>query len=186
VLTHGNVMFELGVVTQELDELFELDDASTLLFLPLAHIFARIIEVGCVRAGVRLGHTADIKDLLASFEAFQPTFILAVPRVFEKVFNSASQRAQADGRGKVFDAAARTSIEWSRAQDEGGAGSPPADEARAVRPPRLRESFGPRSAAARGTPCRAELRWASASPTSSAASECRCSRGTASPRPPPH
>jgi long-chain acyl-CoA synthetase len=122
VLTHGNVMFELGVVTQELDELFELDDASTLLFLPLAHIFARIIEVGCVRAGVRLGHTADIKDLLASFEAFQPTFILAVPRVFEKVFNSASQRAQADGRGKVFDAAARTSIEWSRAQDEGGAG----------------------------------------------------------------
>jgi long-chain acyl-CoA synthetase len=122
VLTHGNVMFELGVVTQELDELFELDDASTLLFLPLAHIFARIIEVGCVRAGVRLGHTADIKDLLASFEAFQPTFILAVPRVFEKVFNSASQRARADGRGKVFDTAARTSIEWSRAQDDGGAG----------------------------------------------------------------
>nr|CAA9361704.1 MAG: Long-chain-fatty-acid--CoA ligase @ Long-chain fatty-acid-CoA ligase, Mycobacterial subgroup FadD15 [uncultured Nocardioidaceae bacterium] len=122
VLTHGNFMFELGVVTQELDALFDLDDASTLLFLPLAHIFARIIEIGCVRAGVRLGHTADIKDLLASFEAFQPSFILAVPRVLEKVFNSASQRARADGRGTIFDAAARTSIEWSRARDNGGAG----------------------------------------------------------------
>jgi long-chain acyl-CoA synthetase len=123
VLTHGNFMFELGVVTEQLDELFDTEDASTLLFLPLAHIFARAIAIGAVRAGVRLGHTADIKDLLAGFEAFRPTFILAVPRVFEKVFNSASQRAHAAGRGRIFDAAARTSIEWSRAQDTGRAGA---------------------------------------------------------------
>jgi long-chain acyl-CoA synthetase len=123
VLTHGNFKFELGVVTEQLDELFDTEDASTLLFLPLAHIFARAIAIGAVRAGVRLGHTADIKDLLAGFEAFRPTFILAVPRVFEKVFNSASQRAHAAGRGRIFDAAARTSIEWSRAQDTGRAGA---------------------------------------------------------------
>jgi long-chain acyl-CoA synthetase len=122
VLSHANFMFELGVVTEELDDLFDTDDASTLLFLPLAHIFARAIQVGCLRAGVRLGHTADIKDLLSSFEAFGPTFILAVPRVFEKVFNSASQRAHVAGRGKIFDAAARASIDWSRAQDTGGPG----------------------------------------------------------------
>jgi long-chain acyl-CoA synthetase len=123
VLTHGNFMFELGVVTEQLDDLFDTEDAATLLFLPMAHIFARAIAIGAVRAGVRLGHTADIKDLLASFEAFRPTFILAVPRVFEKVFNSASQRAHAAGRGRIFDAAARTSIEWSKAQDTGGAGA---------------------------------------------------------------
>jgi long-chain acyl-CoA synthetase len=122
VITHANFMFELGVVTEQLDDLFQGDDASTLLFLPLAHIFARAIQIGAVRAGVRLGHTADIKDLLASFEAFRPTFFLAVPRVFEKVFNSASQRAHAAGRGRIFDAAARTSIDWSRAQDTGRAG----------------------------------------------------------------
>jgi long-chain acyl-CoA synthetase len=123
VLTHGNFMFELGVVTEQLDDLFDTEDAATLLFLPMAHIFARAVAIGAVRAGVRLGHTADIKDLLASFEAFRPTFILAVPRVFEKVFNSASQRAHAAGRGRIFDAAARTSIEWSKAQDTGGAGA---------------------------------------------------------------
>ncbi|WP_107768127.1 AMP-dependent synthetase/ligase [Nocardioides terrigena] len=119
MLTHGNFMFELGVATDELHPLFDGEGASTLLFLPLAHVFARIIQVGAVKKRVRLGHSADIKNLLGDLEVFKPTFILAVPRVFEKVFNSASQRATADGRGKIFDRAAETAIAWSRAQDGG-------------------------------------------------------------------
>ena len=118
MLTHGNFMFELGVATHELDLLFD-DDASTLLFLPLAHVFARIIQVGAIKRRVRLGHSADIKNLLGDLGVFQPTFILAVPRVFEKIFNTSSQRATADGRGKIFDRAAETAIGYSRALDKG-------------------------------------------------------------------
>jgi long-chain acyl-CoA synthetase len=119
MLTHGSFMFELGVAVNELERLFDAEGASTLLFLPLAHVFARIIQVGCIKARVRLGHSADIKNLVADLGEFQPTFLLAVPRVFEKVFNTASQRAAADGRGKIFNRAAETAIAWSRAQDEG-------------------------------------------------------------------
>ncbi|WP_432479806.1 AMP-dependent synthetase/ligase [Nocardioides sp. GXQ0305] len=119
MLTHGNFMFELGVATGELAALFEDDDASTLLFLPLAHVFARVIQVGCVHTRTRLGHSADVTDLAGQLGSFRPTFLLAVPRVFEKVFNTASQRATADGRGGLFDRAARTAMEWSRGLDRG-------------------------------------------------------------------
>src|SRR5262249_38738068 len=110
-----------GVAVLSLDELFS-PDASTLLFLPLAHIFARIIQVGCVKKRVRLGHSADIKNLVEDLGAFRPTFILAVPRVFEKVFNTATQRAAADGRGKVFNAAVNVAVSYSQAQDRSGPG----------------------------------------------------------------
>jgi len=119
MLTHGNFMFELGVAVDELERLFDTDGASTLLFLPLAHVFARIIQVGCVKKRVRMGHSADIKNLVADLGVFQPTFILAVPRVFEKVFNTASQNATADGKGKIFNRAAEIAIAWSRALDTG-------------------------------------------------------------------
>jgi long-chain acyl-CoA synthetase len=119
MLTHGNFMFELGVAVDELDELFTADDAATLLFLPLAHVFARVIQVGSVKSRTRLGHSADIKNLLADLQAFRPSFILAVPRVFEKVFNTASQKATADGRGGIFDRAAETAIAYSRGLDRG-------------------------------------------------------------------
>ncbi len=122
VLTHGNFMFELGVATEVLEELFELDDASTLLFLPLAHVFARIIVIGSIKRRVRLGHSSDIKNLVDDLAAFQPTFILAVPRVFEKVFNTASQRAASDGRGKIFNSAVNTAISYSQAIDRSGPG----------------------------------------------------------------
>jgi long-chain acyl-CoA synthetase len=82
-------------------------------------VFARIIQLGCVEARVELGHSADIAHLLDDFAAFRPTFILAVPRVFEKVFNTASQRAHAEGRGRPFDAAVQTAIAYSRALDNG-------------------------------------------------------------------
>ena len=117
MITHGNFMFELGVAVDELGDLFDTDDASTLLFLPLAHVFARIVQIGCVKSRARMGHSADIKNLVADLGEFRPTFILAVPRVFEKVFNTASQRATADGRGAIFGRAADTAIAYSRAQD---------------------------------------------------------------------
>ncbi|HWJ11257.1 MAG TPA: AMP-dependent synthetase/ligase [Nocardioides sp.] len=119
MLTHDNFQNELCVAVAELERLFETEDASTLLFLPLAHVFARIIQVGCIKARTRLGHSADIKNLLPQLGTFQPTFILAVPRVFEKVFNTASQRATADGKGRIFDRAAEAAIAWSRALDGG-------------------------------------------------------------------
>ncbi|QGG41089.1 AMP-binding protein [Aeromicrobium yanjiei] len=120
-LTHGNFRYELGVVLDELPEMF-VPGSSTLLFLPLAHVFARIIQVGAIRVGAKLGHTADVKDLVTHLGSFQPTFVLGVPRVFEKVFNSASGKAYADGKGKIFDRAAQTAISYSRALDSGKPG----------------------------------------------------------------
>ncbi|MGY2874568.1 long-chain acyl-CoA synthetase [Marmoricola sp. URHA0025 HA25] len=119
MLTHGNFMFELTTAVDELHRLFDAEGASTLLFLPLAHVFARIIQIGCIKARVRMGHSADIKHLLDDLAVFKPTFILAVPRVFEKVFNTASQRAVADGKGRIFNRAAETAIAWSRGQETG-------------------------------------------------------------------
>lgn len=119
MLTHGNFMFELGVAVDELEALFGDEKGSTLLFLPLAHVFARIIQVGAIKTRTRLGHSSDIKHLLDDLQEFKPTFILAVPRVFEKVFNTASQKATADGKGAIFGRAAETAISWSRGQDPG-------------------------------------------------------------------
>jgi long-chain acyl-CoA synthetase len=127
-LTHLNFLSEVGSIVQArgdeqgLSALFQEADASTLLFLPLAHVFARAIEVGCVMARGRVGHTADVKNLIADLEQFRPTFILSVPRVFEKVYNSAEQRAEAAGKGKIFHAAADTAIAYSESLDDGGPG----------------------------------------------------------------
>ncbi|HPU14106.1 MAG TPA: long-chain fatty acid--CoA ligase [Aeromicrobium sp.] len=118
-LSHANFRAELQGAMTQLPELFARPDASTLLFLPLAHIFARIIQVGAIRWGAVLGHTADIADLVGHLGTFQPTFVLAVPRVFEKVFNTASTKAYAEGKGKIFDAAVRTAIAYSRATEDG-------------------------------------------------------------------
>ena len=96
------------------------DDAGTLLFLPLAHVFARIIEVGCIEAGLVLGHCGDLDALLPALAAFRPTFILAVPRVFEKLYNSAEQKAASERKGAVFGRAARTAIAYSEALDSPG------------------------------------------------------------------
>jgi long-chain acyl-CoA synthetase len=119
MLSHGNFMTELGVAVHELEQLFEAEDASTLLFLPLAHVFARIIQIGAIRSRVRLGHSSDIRQLVPTLQSFRPTFVLAVPRVFEKVFNTASQRATAAGRGTLFDRAAETAIAYSRGLEKG-------------------------------------------------------------------
>jgi long-chain acyl-CoA synthetase len=117
VLTHGNLRAELGSALLALPQVFEREGASTLLFLPLAHVFSRIIQIGCLRAGVILGHTADIADLSEHLASFSPTFLLGVPRVFEKTFDAASAQAYTEGKGVLFDKAARTAIEYSQALD---------------------------------------------------------------------
>lgn len=120
-ITHGNLLRDVrNAVQGALTQVFTVRGGSTLLFLPLAHVFARIIQIGCIEAGTVLGHTANIANLLPDLASFQPSFILAVPRVFEKVYNGAEQKATAEGKGKIFHAAAETAIAYSRALDRGG------------------------------------------------------------------
>ena len=120
-LTHGNFLDEVSSAIEFLPELFEDPEASTLLFLPLAHVFGRMIQVAVVQMGLHTGHS-DIARVTKDLATFSPTFVLAVPRVFERVFDSARRKAVAGGREKVFDAAAQTAIDWSRALDRGRAG----------------------------------------------------------------
>lgn len=93
--------------------------SSTLLFLPMAHVFARFVSVIAAYAGVRVGHQPDSKNVAPAMQSFKPTFLLAVPRVFEKVYNSAEQRAEAGGKGQIFRKAAHTAIAYSKALDTG-------------------------------------------------------------------
>jgi long-chain acyl-CoA synthetase len=121
VLTHRNMYFDIANAIPELPSLFH-PGASTLLFLPLAHSFARIIQVGCVQARARMGHAPDVKNLVADLQSLQPTFVLSVPRVFEKVHNTARQRATADGKAAVFNRAEQIAIRYSEALDKSGPG----------------------------------------------------------------
>ncbi|MFC1412465.1 long-chain fatty acid--CoA ligase [Streptacidiphilus sp. N1-12] len=120
-LTHANFLGELGNVVALLGPLFRTGESSVLLFLPEAHVLGRIAEVSAALAPIRIGHLPDIKDVVAELSAFQPTLILGVPRVFEKVYNSARAKAQSEGKGKIFDRAADTAIAYSKALDAGGA-----------------------------------------------------------------
>jgi long-chain acyl-CoA synthetase len=121
-LTHGNFKDLAENACESLASVVRADGAATLLFLPLAHVFARFIQVLCVEAAARMGHSSDIRTLLDDFASFQPTFILAVPRVFEKIYNSSEQRAEGDGKGRIFATAAATAMEWSESLDNGGPG----------------------------------------------------------------
>src|SRR5207245_7946626 len=98
VLTHRNLYADAANAVEVLPELF-YGDSATLLFLPLAHSFARLIQNAVVCARCRMGHIPDVKNLVPDLAEFQPSFLLAVPRVFEKVYNTARQRAHADGKG---------------------------------------------------------------------------------------
>ena len=94
-----------------------VEGRSTVLFLPLAHVFARFVEVLCVHGGIRVAFQPETAKVASTFEAFKPEFILAVPRVFEKVYNSAEQKAEAGGKGDIFRKAAAVAIAWSEALD---------------------------------------------------------------------
>ncbi|MFI6724589.1 AMP-dependent synthetase/ligase [Streptomyces sp. R-74717] len=115
VLTHRSFFAECGNVVERLKPLFRTGECSVLLFLPAAHVFGRLVEVASVMAPIKLGCVPDIKNLTDELASFRPTLILGVPRVFEKVYNSARAKAQADGKGKIFDKAANTAIAYSRA-----------------------------------------------------------------------
>ncbi len=120
-LTHANMLADVRNAIGALPEIFTVPGRSALLFLPLAHSFARIIQIGCLESGTVLGHTADVANLVADLGSFQPTFILAVPRVFEKVYNGAELQASASPlKARIFAAAARTAIEWSHTLGAGG------------------------------------------------------------------
>ncbi|MBD8077572.1 AMP-dependent synthetase/ligase [Cellulosimicrobium arenosum] len=117
-LTHENFCSLTVNAVEAVPEVFKHDGARTLLFMPLAHVFARFIGVLVVAGGTVLGHTPDTKDLLDDLGTFRPTYLLSVPRVFEKVYNSSEQKAAAGGKLKIFHWAAATAIAYSRALDD--------------------------------------------------------------------
>ncbi|MCB7138288.1 AMP-dependent synthetase/ligase [Cellulosimicrobium marinum] len=116
-LTHRNFVHLALNGRAGLTEILDAPGARTLLFLPLAHVFARFIQVVVVASDAVLAHSSDTKNLVADLGTFRPTFLLAVPRVFEKVYNSAEQKARAGGKAKPFHWATKVAIAWSRAQD---------------------------------------------------------------------
>ena len=118
-LSHENLLADVrNAFMGPLAAIVAAPGASTLLFLPLAHVFARVIEVGCLEGGIVLGHCQDVKNLVSELASFQPTFVLAVPRVFEKVYNTAELRAAGGAKGKIFARAARTAVAYSQALDK--------------------------------------------------------------------
>jgi long-chain acyl-CoA synthetase len=120
-LTHRNLVSEVKTVATVLPDMLDVD-GSILLFLPLAHVFGKVVQCAALDTGTVLGHSPDAKQLLDDLGSFRPTVLLAVPRVFETVFNGARRTAHDDGKGKIFDAAAATAEAWSRACDAGGPG----------------------------------------------------------------
>ena len=120
-LTHENLLSDVrNAFLGPLTVVAGAQDPGTLLFLPLAHVFARIIQVGCLEGGIVLGHCGDLTALLPALASFRPTFILAVPRVFEKVYNTAEQKAVSEKKGAIFSRAADAAIAYSRALDGPG------------------------------------------------------------------
>lgn len=118
IITHSNFVELTRNAQKAIPEVVN-PDSSTLLFITLAHIFARFISVLSVHGGVKVGHQPDTKLLLPSLGTFKPTFLLAVPRVFEKVYNSSEQKAETGGKGKIFRKAATVAIAHSKALDAG-------------------------------------------------------------------
>ena len=118
-LTHGNFLSECGNVVQGASDLFLKPGGSTLLFLPVAHVFGRMVQVGAITAGLHMAHCGDITRLPIDLASFKPTFVLAVPRIFEKVYNGAEAKADAAGKGKIFRKAAAVAIAYSEGLDVG-------------------------------------------------------------------
>ncbi|MFD3971534.1 AMP-dependent synthetase/ligase [Streptomyces cyaneofuscatus] len=140
VLTHGNFFAEVDNAIELLHPVFKSvskDPASTLLFLPLSHVFGRMVAIGCLRARVRLGHAPSIQtdDLLADLAGFRPTFLLAIPYVLEKVYNTGRATAEKMGRASSFDRAARIAQRYGKAVEaaEHGTGPGPGFGLRAAR-----------------------------------------------------
>ena len=121
-ITHGNFALVARNIVAFLPEVLLQDQARTLMFLPLAHVLARAVQVVCLSAGATLGHTPGAAQLLADLGTFRPTFLLVVPRIFEKVRAGAAHKAAVGGKARLFGAAAATAIDYSREQDRQGRG----------------------------------------------------------------
>ncbi|WP_375488089.1 AMP-dependent synthetase/ligase [uncultured Mycobacterium sp.] len=120
-LTHSNLVYETRGAEEVLPTLLTKGE-RLLVFLPLAHVLARAITMAAFANKVTVGFTSDIKNLVPMFAVFKPTIVVSVPRVFEKVYNTAAQNAANDGKRRIFDIAAQTAVDWSQAQDRGGPG----------------------------------------------------------------
>lgn len=120
-LTHSNMLYETRGAYACFPTLLRKGE-RLLVFLPLAHVLARSLSMSAFANKVTIGYTSDIKNLIAQFAVFKPTIVVSVPRVFEKVYNTAELNARDSGKGKIFELAAKTAIEWSKAQDTGGPG----------------------------------------------------------------
>ncbi|MCR1160626.1 AMP-dependent synthetase/ligase [Paenarthrobacter sp. UW852] len=124
-ITHGNFVLVARNVIPFLPELLMQQDARTLMFLPLAHVLARAVQVVCLTAGITLGHSAGASGLMADLGTFKPTFLLAVPRIFEKVYAGAGHKAAMSGKSALFAAASATAVEYSTAVDLAARGKGP-------------------------------------------------------------
>jgi long-chain acyl-CoA synthetase len=118
-LSHANFLSECGNVVQGASELFLKPGGSTLLFLPVAHVFGRMVQIGSITAGLHMAHCSDpVGRLPMDLASFKPTFVLAVPRIFEKIYNGAEAKAEAAGKGDIFRKAAAVAIAYSEALDK--------------------------------------------------------------------
>lgn len=134
VITHANFMFETDTMASRWESVFHSrpgDEASTLLFLPLAHVFGRMVEVTAIRGRVKLGHQPELsaKALMPDLVTYRPTFILAVPYIFEKVFNGARRKAEAEGRAGPFDKAVDIAVKYAEAMEARAFGTGPGPSA---------------------------------------------------------
>lgn len=134
VITHANFMFETETMASRWESVFHSrpgDEASTLLFLPLAHVFGRMVEVTAIRGRVKLGHQPELsaKALMPDLVTFRPTFILAVPYIFEKVFNGARRKAETEGRLGPFDKAVDIAVKYAEAMEARAFGTGPGPSA---------------------------------------------------------
>ncbi|MFL0180367.1 AMP-dependent synthetase/ligase [Mycobacterium sp. SMC-15] len=120
-LTHSNLIHEVRGTQAALPTLM-VSGQRLLVFLPLAHVLARALSIAGFANKVTVGFTSDIKNLVPMFSVFKPTVVVSVPRVFEKVYNTAAQNAANDGKGRIFEMAAQTAVDWSEAADHGGPG----------------------------------------------------------------
>ncbi|WP_246886386.1 long-chain fatty acid--CoA ligase [Streptomyces sp. GESEQ-4] len=139
-LSHGNFFAEVDNAIELLYPIFKArtsEEASVLLFLPMSHVFGRMVAIACVRAGVRLGHAPSLKpdDLLPDLASFRPTCLLAIPYMLEKIFNSARARAESSGRVSAFDRATNVAIKYGEAMEakQTGTGSGPGRALKAAR-----------------------------------------------------
>ena len=118
VLTHHNFIWDVRQVVSCAPDLFKPGN-SNLMFLPLAHSFAQVVQVACVTGGVKIGYSTGTQNLVEELGMFKPRWVFSVPRVFEKVYNSAKHKADSEGKGKIFDIGAGVAIDFSREEQEG-------------------------------------------------------------------